>query len=304
MAPDDPTPDRNRPWDAVSLAISGFHKKGASALRPVLLDWLRFIGGRPGEIVYVDGGSPPATTRRLTAMLHDGLIDRLELLNPKHWENSYDRCYIQEYRAGLLASKPYLMFVKLDMLPFRRGHDSWLAEDLAALDRPGVFAVTNSHLIEPPSSRDGGYLAYDFASLNFSLMKREAWAAAVREQMGDFIDSNFRGPYPSHIQIEDRWRRALVEWVWQAHCRRHNLRTLARPESPDWTIFHINKTGRKLLWLRKRYHGREGIEPFFDKPKMLYRPPHTGPQRIGRAVENALRSLRGGSRTTSAKTAP
>jgi len=282
-----------RPWDSVSLAISGFHNKGASALRPVLLDWIRFIGGRPGEIVYVDGGSPPATTRRLAAMLHEGLIDRLELLNPQHWENSYDRCYIQEYRAGLLASKPYVMFVKLDMLPMRRGHDHWLAEDLRILEQPATFAITNSHLIDPPTSRVGPYLSFDFASLNFSLMKRESWEAAAREQMGEFIDSGFRGPYPAHIQIEERWRRALVEWVWQAHCRTHGLRTLARAESQDWTIFHINKTGRKLLWLRKRYRAREGVEAFFDKPKMLYRPPHTGPQRIGRAIENGFRSLRG-----------
>src|SRR5437762_7662971 len=107
------------PWDSVTLAISGFNRSGSGALRRVLLDWLAFIGGRPGEIVYVDGGSPPATTRRLTALLHEGLIDRLELLNPAHFENSYHRCYIQEYRAGRLATLPYIMFIKLEILPSR-----------------------------------------------------------------------------------------------------------------------------------------------------------------------------------------
>jgi hypothetical protein len=301
-----PTFDPAKPWDAITLAISGFHRKGASSLRPVLQDWLGFIGGRPSEIVYVDGGSPPPTTRRLTALLHEGLIDRLELLNPSHWENSYDRCYIQEYRAGRLATKPFIMFVKLDMLPYRRGQADWLVQDLRALDDPHTFAITTSHLIDEPVARDGPYLAYDFASLNFAIMKRESWEAAAREQMGDLIDSNFRGPYPPGIKVEERWRRALIEWVWQAHCRQQGMRTLARAESPDWTIFHINKSGRKLLWLRKRYLAREGVEEFFDRPKMLYRPPHTAPQRVGRSIENAFRSLRGGAKAkaTPTNTAP
>ena len=54
-----------------------------------------------------------------------------------------------QYRAGRLASLPFVMFVKLDMLPYRRGHDAWLAEDLAALDRPGVFATTTGPYPRP-----------------------------------------------------------------------------------------------------------------------------------------------------------
>jgi hypothetical protein len=276
------------------LAISGFHRSGAGALGTVLKDWLGFIGGRPGEIVYVDGGSPPPTTRHLSRLLHDGLIDRLELLNPRHFENSYDRCYIQEYRAGRLATLPYVMFIKLDMLPYRRGHDAWLAEDLAALDRSGVFATTTTHLIDPPSAREGPYKVYDFTSLNFCLMKRSSWEAAMREQIGPLIDSNFRAPFPEHLCEDPRWRRALVEWVWQAHCRRHGLRTLARAESAAWTIFHINKSGRKLLEYRRAYQARRGIEEHFDRSKDLYRPPLRGWQKLGRGLEGLVRRAKKG----------
>ena len=294
-----PAFDPARPWDSVTLAMSGFHRAGAvrgGALRTVLRDWLGFMGGRPGEVVYVDGGSPAATTRRLSELLHEGLIDRLELLNPKHFENSYERCYIQEYRAGRLATLPYVMFVKLDMLPFRRGAEGWLAEDLAALDRPGVFAVTTTHLIDPPSGREGPYRIYDFASLNFALMKRSAWEEAMRGEIGGFIDANFRGAFPEHLNVEERWRRALVEWAWQAHCRRHGLRTLARAESADWTVFHINKSGRKLLEYRRRYLAREGIEEHLDRSKGLYRPPLRVWQRTGRAIEGLVRGLKGARR--------
>jgi hypothetical protein len=225
-------------------------------------------------------------------MVREGLIDRLELLNPRHWENSFDRCYIQEYRSGALATRPCILFAKLDMLPYRRGHDGWLAADMRMLDDPKVFAITNTHLLEAPRSHEGPYHVHDFASLNFTLVRREAFAAALREQIGPLIDSNFRGPYPEHLQPDQRWRRALIEWAWQAHIRAHGLRTLAREESPDWIIFHINKRGRKLLEYRRRYRARAGVERFLNKPRALYRPPLRAWQRAGRAVEEAVRSVR------------
>lgn len=290
------------PLERLTLAISGFGGTGR-ALRRVLLDWYEFLGGKPAEVLYVDGGSGPATVRALTSLLHKGLIDKLELLTPEHWENSFDRCYIQEYQAGRLATRPYVMFIKPDMLPFRRGHDGWLATDLAALDESGVFAVTNTHLIEPAAGREGEYLVSDFASLNFALMKREAFETAMRSQIGAFIDAGFRGEYPPHIRSEPRYRRALIEWAWQQHCQARGLRTLGRAESRDWTIFHINKGGRKLLSIRRRYRARDGVEAFFDKPKALYRPPFTGLQRAGRGLEAAVRRVREAVKPGTKKTA-
>ena len=275
---------------SLSLCISGFGATGAT--RTVLEDWFDFLGGRPGEVVYVDGGAEAAATRRLARMCADGLIDRLELLNPRHPENSFDRCYVQEYRAGAMASRPYLCFIKLDMLPFRRGQETWLAEDFGKLADPRVFAITNSHLIDPPVARRDGFLEYDFASLNFALMRRDRFHAALREQIGGLIDSRFDGPYPEHLCPDPRWRRALVEWAWQAHCRKHGLVTLARPESRDWTIYHINKKGPKLLEYRRRYRAREGVEAFFDQPKALYRPPLRTWQKWGRGLEGAVRTLK------------
>jgi len=276
----------------LTLAVSGFHRRGAGVIRTVLQDWFEFLGGRPGEVVYVDGGSPVASTRILAALVNDGLIDRLELLNPSHWENSFDRCYIQEYRSGLLASRPFVMFIKPDMLPFRRGHDGWLREDMQQLDLPGVFSITNTHLVGPPSSRRGPYLVSDFTSLNFALMKRSSFHRAMHEQVGSFIDSGFRDEYPAHIRTEPRYRRALIEWVWQQHCQERGFVSLGRAESTDWTIFHINKGGSKLLSIRRAYRERRGLEPYFDLPKGLYRPPHSSLARAGRAVEGFARGIR------------
>lgn len=277
---------------SVSLAMSGF---GATrATRRVIVDWFEFMGGRPGEVVYVDGGSDRASVARLASLVREGMIDRLELLNPAHFENSFHRCYIQEYRSGRLATLPYVMFVKPDTLPYRRGHERWLEEDLRSLDDPGVFAITLGHLIAPSTGTRDGYLTHGFASLNFSLMKRAGFDAAMRGEIGAFIDSNFRGEFPAHIECEEKYKRALIEWAWQAHCKRHSLVTLSRPESRDWTIFHLNKSGGKLLALRDRYRARDAVEPFFDKPFALYRPPAKGLQRLGKSIENAVRRARTG----------
>ncbi len=184
------------------------------------------------------------------------------------------------------------MFIKPDMLPFRHGHDSWLREDILQLDQPRVFSITNTHLIEPPVSRRGPYLVSDFTSLNFALMKKTSFHRAMHEQIGAFIDSGFRDEYPTHIRSEPRYRRALIEWAWLQHCHEHQFISLGRAESTDWTIFHITKGGAKLLSIRRAYRARRGLEPYFDLPKGLYRPPHSPLARIGRALEGAARAVR------------
>jgi hypothetical protein len=279
------------PAERVTLAISGFG--GEASLRPVLLDWFEFLGSRPGEVVYVDGGSARRTQRALVGLVQEGLIDRLELLNPAHWENDFTRCYIQEYRAGWLATKPYLCFIKMDTLAYRRGHDDWLLQDLSKLDDPRVFAMTNTHLMEAARGREGPYLVNDFVSLNYTLMKRGRWAASLREQIGDFIESGFRGEYPARIQCEPRYRRALIEWAWQAHVRHHGLVTLGRAESRDWMVYHVNKMDRKLLSLRARMRAGEDLDRHFDLPKGYYRPEPRGLSKLGRSIEGVVRRLKG-----------
>lgn len=281
--------DPVEPWKSVTLAISGY--RDGCELRPVLRDWIEFIGGRPGEIVYVDGGSPRSTVRRLTGMLQEGLIDRLELLTPGHFENHRDRCYIQEYRAGRLASLPYIMFVKMDTLPFRRGLSNWLAEDMAALDRHDVFAITHSHQDNPPIGREGPYFVFDFTSLNFGLMKRSVFERSIEDQIGDLVRSNFRGEYPAKIRTEERFKRMLVEWLWHHQVIEHGLKTLGRAESIDFTINHVNKRGRDLLRIRRAYRARKGLDRFYDA-SLYYRPPHGPIKGFGKKIEESVRAIR------------
>ncbi|TSA39767.1 glycosyltransferase, partial [bacterium] len=236
----------------LSLAISGH--QGAGAIRVVLQDWIEFLGGRPAEIVYVDGGSDVDTLRELAALKADGLIDTLELTPKDAWENHRDRCFIQEYRSGVLCTKDLILFAKLDTLPFRKGHEDWLAQDVAALDKADVFAISLPPA-QPPLSHwlgtRGEYEASDFVSLCFALMKRSEFTRACREQMGTFIDSSFRGEYPAHIAARPYviagLRRALVELLWTEHCRRHKFVALSRFQTPEYQVNHVNLWGPALL---------------------------------------------------------
>lgn len=291
--PEQVTIDPRQPWASVSLCVSGFGGT-LGPMRRILLDWFDFLGGRPGEVVYVDGGSDASTSRALSALLREGHIDRLELLTPDHWENHPQRCYIQEHQAGRLATLDYLCFVKLDTLSYRADRPLWLNDAFGLLDDPSVFAITNSHLVDPmqPCADHEGLLEGDFASLNFALMKRTAFRAAMASQVPELLDSAFKAPLPTDLGGDEGFERALVEWAWRAHCRSFGRRTLAWPESREWMIFHMNKSGSKLMRYRDSFRRFDGVEPYFDLPKALYRPPIRGLSKLGRSVEGSIRSLK------------
>lgn len=279
--------------ERLSLCVSGFG--ATSTLDVVLKDWFSFLGGQPSEVIYIDGGSSSADQARLVGLVQQGMITRLELIPPDSWENDFTRCYIQEYRSGALAQGEYLCFIKPDTIPLRRGHDRWLEEDAEKLDDTGVLAITNAHLVEPPQAHEGAYDVHEFASLNFCLMKASRFHESMQDQAGAFIASGFRGEYPAGLDTDGpEYRRALVEWCWRGHCRRHGLRTLARREGPDWMIFHINKKGRKFLSIRRAMQEGRGVEAHFNKVKGLYRPPPGPVKSLGKRLENAVRRLRKG----------
>lgn len=297
--------------ERVSLAVSGIH--GAGALEVVLRDWFDFLGGRPGEVVYVDGGSGPGPALdELERMKRAGMIDTLHAVAPDAWENHRDRCYIQEWRSGALCTREIIVFAKLDTLPYRRGHDDWLAQDIAALDQPGVMAISMAGAPKPiniKGSERGVYVESDFVSLCFAIMKRSKFEESMRVQMGAFIDSNFQGAYPEAIakrpEVPQGLLRALVELAWTEHCRARGLVALGRRQSREWQVNHVNVWGPKLLPIREAYRARIDVERTLDSTKE-YRGPRPRGKRITgdlallwRSVRCAvgLRALRDGERS-------
>lgn len=248
------------PQSAVSMVCANF--RNPEAFEAVLLDWFEFLGGRPGEVVVVDGGSDRATHAIYFDLLGRGMIDKLQLIRPDHPDNSRETCFIQEAQAGAFASKPYLLFWKSDTLPFRRGHDDWLSEAMSHLERPDTFAFGGSFNI-PSKHHDAfpGYFFSDKCSENFALMKRERFMAAIEEIGGGYVAAGFRGINPASDTGQSRY---LVEVAFERYMKSHGLFTLARVEDASWTVFHTNAAGRRLMELREKYRRREDVERYMN----------------------------------------
>ncbi len=245
----------------VSMVCANFGN--AEAFEAVLLDWFVFLGGRAGEVVVVDGGSCADTHRMYFDLFNRRLIDKLQLIRREHPDNSRETCFIQEHTAPAVASGEYLLFFKSDTLPYRSGHDRWLVEAAALLERDDVFAVGGSFNV-PSRHHDGplpGWYFSDKCSENFALMKRSSFIDAIGEFAGQYVSSGWRGRNPAGETGQSRY---LIEVAFEQYIQRHRRYTAVRVEDPSWTVFHTNAAGKALLDVRERYLARENIEPFMN----------------------------------------
>ncbi|MEG4810189.1 hypothetical protein QUA82_23840 [Microcoleus sp. F8-D3] len=239
----------------VSMVSANFGNR--LAYRQILLDWFNFLGGKPGEVVVVDGGSDSDTQKLYWELYQEGLIDKLQMIPPHHKDNDKERCFIQEYTAGVIASNPYLLWFKIDTLPYREGHERWLEEAIDDLDRDNVFAVGGAFNRSYPhfEAKSGWYFS-QACTINFSLMKRSTFVAVMQEFAGEYIASGFQG--------EHEFSRFLLEIAFSAYMERHKVYTLCKIEDPTWTVFHTNAQDEYLQEVRNKYLARQDIETFMN----------------------------------------
>lgn len=233
-------------------------------IRDVLLDWFRFLGGKPGEVIVVDCGSDLETQHIYWQMYQEGLIDKLQVIQSNHEDNygGSETGYIQEYTAAAIASKPYVLCFHSDTLPYREGHDNWLEESISYLERDDVFAVGGAFNL--PSKHHDAWSGWYFShkcSLNFALMKRSTFMKAVHEFAGPFILSGFKDKNPAEVTNQSRY---VLEVALEHYIQRHNVYTLCKVEDPNWTVFHTNSHGERLQKTRDKYLARQDIKRFMN----------------------------------------
>jgi hypothetical protein len=232
--------------------------------RDILLDWFHFLGGKPGEVVVVDCGSDRKNQAIYWEMYQEGLIDKLQLLQSDHEDNygGSETGYIKEYTAAAIATKPYVLCFHSDTLPYRKGHEGWLEEAIAYLDRDDVFAISGSFNL--PSKHHDAWQGWYFShkcSLNFALMKRITYMNAVHEFAGPFIISGFKGENPAAATDQERY---VLEVAFERYIERHNMYSLCKIEDPNWTVFHTNTHEEILHKAREKYLARQDIERFVN----------------------------------------
>jgi hypothetical protein len=244
------------------LSLTAANFGNAEVFRDVFDDWVKFLGGKPGEVVVVDGGSTPQMHDIYWEMFKAHKINKLQVIHSDHPENDKNQCYFQEHAAGAIANKPYLLFFKADTLPYRQGHDDWLAEAIGYLERPDTFAVGGS--FNSPAKHHDAWPGWFFShkcSLNFALMKRDNYISAMEEFAGEFISSGFRSTNPLAGVSDPRY---VMETSLETYMRNHNMFTLARIEDPTWTVFHTNVMGPKLVKVREDYYARRNIASYMN----------------------------------------
>ena len=246
----------------VSMVTANF--KDGLVFADILQDWFQFIGGKPGEVVVVDCGSDAQTQTIYWNLFQEGLIDKLQFIQSNHEDNwnGKDTCYIKEYTAGAIASKPYLLLFKIDTLPYREGNENWLDEAINYLDRDDVFAVGGSFNI--PSKHHDAWPGWYFShkcSLNFALMKRSTFMTSVHEFAGDYIMSGFKGENPAAATNQDRY---LLEVAFERYIQTHGVYTLCKVENQHWTVFHTNTHEERLKKTREKYLLRKDVKQFMN----------------------------------------
>lgn len=235
-------------------------------LEDVLRDWFHFLGGKPGEVIIVDAGSNAQTLETYWDLYKQGLIDKIQIINPEHQEHEHEVGFIQVYTAGAIATKPYVFFFNIDTLPYRKGHEGWLEESIDHLEREEVMAVGGSWNLPSMShdAWDGWYYSYK-CSLNFALMKRTTFMAAMYEYAGDYIKAGFKGVNPAkHDCTWGDKSRFILEVALEKYIERHNVYTLCKIEDENWTVFHTNVHEEVLRQTRLRYQARKGIKRYMN----------------------------------------
>ncbi len=227
----------------------------------VLEDWQRFLGGRPGEIIVVDC-SPPDTQKMMFESLQAGQFDKLQLLSSDLPENGKHFCYHREHLCAASSTKPYVLWWKPDTLPYHIGHDDWLQQAGQLLDEPDVFCMSGSfNKSVKTSARDPQWYRSQHASINFCLMKRKQFSAAMQFFAGEYINSGFCDENPGD---EHGVGRFLIEAAFRAYMIEKGLHTLTRVEDDSWSVFHTNVPSDRMASVREDYYARKRVRPYYN----------------------------------------
>jgi hypothetical protein len=259
----DPSPISSSSARAEALekvALIGLNLGDGNVFKDILNDWFAFLGGRPGQVIMVDNGSEKETHSKVYEAYCEGMIDKLVLVKSGHCDTGNHQVFIGGHTSAALATKPYLLWFRIDVLPFRQGHDDWLPESISYLDRDDVFAVggTYNFHVKHHDAWPGWYFS-DRCSENFTLIKRSEFIRSMEEFCGEYISSGYATKNPATGQD-----RHLIEVAWERYIQNHQKYTLMREEDATWSIFHTNVHGERLRKVRADYLARKGVTKFLN----------------------------------------
>jgi hypothetical protein len=162
----------------------------------------------------------------------------------------------------------YVLLIKLDTLPFRRGFENWLAEDLALIERHGLFGATGGFLIPDLTRLNATHSLAPKYSNNFSLFRKDDWLSVIRRWLSD----GSAGAFNQDPRYQGDNVRYGLEVAIESYLSEAGKHMLIRHESSNWSVFHVNVWGERLRAVREQYLTRKGIGPFLNTGRPVTRP--------------------------------
>ena len=253
--------------DQVSLCT---YSTGHSMVREVLDDWVQFLGGRPNQVIFAVSSSaetPPIYKELWRA----GLID--QILQIEANGRSVMKVEPEATRLAIeTALTEWILLVKLDTLPYRLGHDNWLAQAMERIQRYGLLGMTGSSHMMSLAPLEEGYSVTQKFSNNFAIFRRSDWLNTISACVGRGYDQGIA----CSPQFEGDNLRYLNEYAIESHLERAGRYMLVRHESNEWSVFHVNVWGESLQKVRTSYRNRRRIKRFLttgNPPKGPFRYP-------------------------------
>lgn len=224
-------------------------------------DWFRFLGGEPGEVVFVENGSPLRGQTTLFEGVKQGWIDKLLSVRPGVFDIGKHQAFIAEVSALAMATRPLALLYHLDVLVSRHGHDDWLVDAQQRLQDPKVYAIGGSFNAPSKSAEyDEDWYLSNKLSGNFALLPRTRYQDAWLNVAGSFVRSGYREEHPLPVPA----RRFLMEVGLEKLLEKNEWRTMVRRETRDWSILHTNLNGPALAEARERALSGEGVDDYLN----------------------------------------
>ena len=238
---------------------------GQTMVREVLEDWLRFLGGRPNQVLFAVSPviGPPQVYEELRS---EGLIDRIL---PLEAEGRSVRETDAEAIRLIVDATPteWVLLIKLDTLPYRSGHETWLDDALERVDKYRLFGMTGGFPIADLVPLEDGYSTTQKFSNNFSIFRRSDWLNVIHATIGNSYNQGIA----RSMQFQGDNLRYINEYALETYMKSTGKRMLVKHDTHDWSVFHVNVWEEALQKVRISYLKRQGVKRFFNTGKPLRR---------------------------------
>jgi hypothetical protein len=226
-------------------------------VREVLGDWFSFLGGKPGQVIFAVSpcADPPPVYEELRL---DGLIDQIIYLEPNG--RSIYELDAEGIRVAIeAANTDWILLAKLDTLPFREGHESWLDNAIQAIQHFNCLGLTGAgSAYYDVQKAEKPYSKIQKFSNNFSIIKRKDWLNI----QDTYIGRNFDGPLMQDAKFSGAMIRVANEEAIETFLRDNQCYMLVRWQTLPWSVFHVNVWGENLRQIRELYIARKNVKPY------------------------------------------